>query len=276
MGALFTKPKNVRWVDMAIWIDENFYKENCDYDTAYAYMYLLASMLAAKRRYFDNARDYDEFASYLAYDTFKRMSDESKSPIKSVLNYMKSILSFRRMGYNHQKRQKIIDPVYDQDWDSTMYVEYCKDAYESSFNDELYNGVCETLAYAPKYINDCIPNVYKLNKLEYKNIYMSCILSMINNITLPEIVRYRFESKLNNQPLFDETKYYAKYLDKKNILWHLTEDYNSLISVILNKVQIKLINEIKELSNSIKISPEDFNNILFSGFSSGDKNEANN
>jgi len=82
---------------------------------AYSYMYLLATMLASKHKYFDNQKDYEEFAAILAYDTYKRMSNVKKGKIKSVLNYMKSIISFRRIGYNFQKRQKIIDPQYDLD-----------------------------------------------------------------------------------------------------------------------------------------------------------------
>lgn len=72
-------------------------------------------MLASKRRYFDSQRDYEDFASSLAYDTFQRMSSTEKAPVKSVLNYMKSVLSFRKMAFNTQRRQKIIDPKFDEE-----------------------------------------------------------------------------------------------------------------------------------------------------------------
>ena len=136
---LFKKSKNVSWTDMAIWIDENFYNEDCDLNKAYEYMYLLASMLTSQHRYFNSQDDYEEFAAVLAYDTFKRMSSKNKSKIKSVLNYMKSIISFRKMAFNSKKRQKIIDPQFDVNWDPVSYVEKCKDAYETSNRDLLYN-----------------------------------------------------------------------------------------------------------------------------------------
>ena len=273
MNSLFKKPSNMRWVDLAIWVDENFYKEDCDYNTAYSYMYLLASMLASKHRYFDNQRDYEEFASYLAYDTYKRMSDTSKVPIKSVLNYMKSVISFRRMMFNHQRRQKIIDPKFDTEWDPSTYVEKCKESYEATFSEDLYKGVCEVLAQIPAYILKSIPKVYKADKLLYKNIYLSCMLSMINRITLPNIINNKLEARLNESPTFNEVKYYTKYLDQEIILWHIPEALGIIIVTILNKVNAILIDEIKGLSNDIKVSNEEFNNIMFSGLSGGNKNE---
>lgn len=278
MSALFKKPSNMRWVDLAIWIDENFYKENCDYNTAYAYMYLLASMLSSKHKYFDNQKDYDEFSAMLAYDTFKRMSNVEKGKIKSVLNYMKSIISFRRIGYNFNKRQKIIDPVYDKEWDAVTYVENCKDSYESSFSDKLYEGVIETLAFTPQYIFENIPKVYKLDKVQCKNIYISCMLSMLDRITLPNNRDIKLNNKLKSNISFDEVKFYNKYLESGDvILWDLPKEYSNLIIVINNKVQNKLINEIKELSNDFKISNDEFNNIMSSGFTNvGARDETNN
>ena len=35
---LFNKPDDVRYVDMCIYIDNNFYTDHCDYNKAYTYM----------------------------------------------------------------------------------------------------------------------------------------------------------------------------------------------------------------------------------------------
>mgnify|MGYP003328814068 CR=1 FL=1 len=72
MNPLFKKPKDVRFVDMAIWIDEHIYDEDCDMDKAFTYMYLLAYMLASKAKYFKNINDYDGFAYFLAYHSKPR------------------------------------------------------------------------------------------------------------------------------------------------------------------------------------------------------------
>ena len=273
MNQLFKKPKDMRWVDLAMWIDDNFYKQDCDYNTAYEYMYLLASMLAAKRHYFSVQEDYEEFAASLAYDTYKRMSDETRPKIKSVLNYMKSIMSFRRAAFNIQKRQKIIDPQFDTEWDSVNYVEMYKEAYEASNRDILFDGVTSVLKLIPQTIRKNIPKVYKLDLCEYENIYISCMLSMLNKITLPQMYESKLNTRLETTPSFDEVKYYKKYLDDEIILWHLDSSKKDIIRIILNKVNNWITNEIKSLSNDIKISDTEFANIMTSGFSTGGANE---
>ena len=269
---LFKKPSDMTYTKMAMWIDENFYKDDCDHSRAYSYMYLLGYMLAAKQKFFNEQKDYEEFAAMIAYDTYQRMISKEKGPIKSVLNYMKSILFFRKGLFKIKKAQKIIDPKYDN-WDSVIYVEKCKDAYETSNRGDLFEGVIETLKDTPNIIKKSIPKVYRHNKLLYKNIYISCLLSMINRITLPNQYDSKLDLKLNSSPGFDEVKYYKKYLDNDIILWHLPETMSSIVTVVLNKVNMNIVNEIKELSNDIKISDSDFSNIMTSGFKSGGSNE---
>jgi hypothetical protein len=70
-------------------------------------------MLAAKQKYFNTQAEYEEFSSILAYSTYQRMINKNRPPIKSVLNYMKSILYFRKCAYDVQKQQRIIDPKFD-------------------------------------------------------------------------------------------------------------------------------------------------------------------
>lgn len=92
MAARYTKPKGMKYTDLCIYIDNNIYKPNCDINLIFQYMYIIAYMLASKAKYFTNLDDYDEFAYYLALAAYKRMTDKDKVPIKSVLNYMKSIM----------------------------------------------------------------------------------------------------------------------------------------------------------------------------------------
>lgn len=271
---LFEKPSNVRYVDMAIWIDENFYEDNCDYNKAYTYMYFLAYMLASKQKYFTTKSDYEEFASMLAYSTYQRMINKKRSKIKSVLNYMKSVLYFRKCAFDVQKHQKIIDPKYNDDWDSINYIEQSKQSYErSSSGDRLFEGVSQTLEDVPNIIRKNIPRVFKSNKNEYENIYISCLLSMINKITLPSAYEDKLNSKLESSPTFDEVKYYKKYLDDNIILWHLPDSMEVVVMTVINKVNNYIVNEINDLSDDIKISDSEFNGVMTSGLTEGGSNE---
>jgi len=82
-------------------------------DKAFTYMYLLAYMLASKAKYFNTITDYDGFAYFLAYSTYSRYKDQSKKPVKSVLNYMKSIMYFRKLTYDRETFCEVINPEYN-------------------------------------------------------------------------------------------------------------------------------------------------------------------
>ena len=41
---IYTKPKDMRFVDMVIWVDKNMYKDDCDDEKLYEYLYLIISM----------------------------------------------------------------------------------------------------------------------------------------------------------------------------------------------------------------------------------------
>lgn len=271
---LFNKPDDVRYVDMCIYIDNNFYTDHCDYNKAYTYMWFIAYMLAAKQKLFNNVNDYEDFASMLAYSTYQRMTNKNKSEIKSVLNYMKSVIHFRKMTFESQKQQKIIDSKFD-DFDSMAYVERLKSVYESSNRDALFDGVKETLERVPSIIKDCIPKVFKSDKVEYNNIYISSLLSFINRITLPSVYDEKLKVKLDSMPHFNEVKYYKKYLDNDIILWHLPDSMEMVIVTIINKANGIIINEINDLTDSVKLSESDFNGIMASGFIEGGTNDTN-
>ena len=61
---------------MCIWIDKNAYNEDCDDVKVYEYLYLLAYMLARKRRFFNHSYEYEDFAIYVASETLLRYRDE--------------------------------------------------------------------------------------------------------------------------------------------------------------------------------------------------------
>ena len=77
-------------------------------------MYILAYMLACKAKYFNNVDDYDGYAYYLAYSTFQRMSNQKLDRLRSVLNYMKKIMRFRKSTYQKETFTEVINPDYNK------------------------------------------------------------------------------------------------------------------------------------------------------------------
>ena len=271
---MFKKPKGITYTQMAMWIDENFYKEDCDINKAYEYMYLLAYMLGCKSGYFHSTNDYDGYASHLAYSTFSRMSDKTKKPIKSVLNYMKSIQYFRKLGYESMSYSEIIDPEYNKSWDSDRYLNNYRQSIESENKLKLRDSILELFETLPTMIKENIPKIYLGDKILYKNVYISCLMSMLNRVTLPKVSEDYLREKVKSSVTFNEYNYYRKHLDQELILWNIPNSMADVIKVVLNKVTLSLIDEIKSYSNEIKIPDEEFSNIVATAF--GENNEASN
>ena len=257
---------------MCIYIDTHIYDENPDFNIIFNYMYCIAYMLASKAKYFIEQKDYEEFASLLAYSTFKRYRDPKKAKLKSVLNYMKSIMYFRKCYFERLKHQEIIDVEYNKDWDPIEYTTNCKISYEKSNHERTQNLILDLFNKLPKIIKYNIPLEYKTDKSIYSNLYISCLLSLVSSFTLPS----RFEKLLNDkcydEPSFNEIKFYKNHLSEDIILWHLPISMTGVIKLVINKVNNYLISEIKDISSETRVSDLEFNNIFNSAFNTGGSN----
>ena len=272
MAALYTKPKGMRYVDLAIWIDDNFYKEDCDRNKAFEYMYILAYMLACKKRWFTNIDDYDGYAYLLAYSTFQRMANPKVVKIKSVLNYMKSIMGWRKTTYQKEIFSEVINPDYYKDWNGDLYTEQNIARIESNNQDQVNIIVKDLISKLPETIFKSIPDHYLNNKLQRKNIYTSVLLSLLCEYTLPCVNKEFLEKKKQESLTFNSSEYYNKHLTNEVILWYLPQNMKSVVILVLNKVKTELLYDIKDIINDYKLSEEEYNNI-FRDIIFGESNE---
>lgn len=185
------KKPEIRYVDMAIYIDKHIRDKDRDDDKIIEYLTMLAYMLAIKRRFFNNEEDYDNFSKYIATSVYLRMTspkidlpeDNPKhiEPISSCLNYMKKILYGRKCVYS------------SFEFDGTTFTEYqnqaCKDYMLQGVN-SMNLGImrCE--------INDYLNSIDKIAKEEVYNgvygkdkklcykIYIACLLTLLKGVTL--------------------------------------------------------------------------------------------
>lgn len=245
---MYTKPKNVRFVDMCIWIDNNAYKEDCDEEKLFQYLYLLAHMLARKEKYFRNTKDYDDFAVYMATRTYFRLTNPKQYQLKangepkmtklrSVLNYMRSTLYPCKVDFQQQYYAQTNIVVEDIDYVS-----------EYSFADKLKDTVDELTA---KDFEVCLLDVVKtargfLSKIPYKkdsadwmNIYTSCMLTFLNSITLTNDEKSRIENY--KRSMISKDNFYINLYNKEAedavILFHLPETMHDYIEVLVRKMK---------------------------------------
>ena len=216
-------------------------------------------MLACKSKYFHNTHDYQGYAAFLAYSTFEAMK---RKQIKSVLNYMKSISHFRKLMYERAMFSEMVDTEYDKNFNSDKLIENTKSSYESNKRDILEIYIQDSITSFSKTIRNNIPNIYKGNKLVYNNLYISCLLSFIDRITLTLRLNDSYRNNFSNFLTFNNVNYLLKKLNKNSvILWHLPIDYENIIRIILNKSYSEFIDEVKEAIDDIKVSDKEMSDI---------------
>ena len=277
MAARFSKPKGMTYTDLCIWIDNNFYKPGCDMNKAFEYMYIIAYMLASKKKYFTNIDDYDGYAQYLAFSTYTRMTNADKNQIKSVLNYMKSIMRFRKIGYQKETFSEVIDSEYNKAWNGDLYTEKNINRLENGNRVQLESLVEDLLTQIPKSVHKNIPKVYKSDKFVSKNIYTSVLLTLLYNFTLPKINEDFLKQKEAQSSTFNNVEYYHKHLDNETVLWYLPESMKSVVVLVVNKVKCDILNDIKSVIDDYKMSEQEykniFNDIIFGENDNGYENE---
>ena len=245
---IYTRSKDISYSQMCIWIDENAYTEGCDQEKVFEYLYHIALMLAKKNKYFNNTRDYEDFAIYMASHTFFRLTNPKQyqycdtgepkmTKIKSVLNYMKSTLYPRKVDYQQQyyaQTQVTVD-------DSNYISEY-------SFADKLNDTVDELTA---KDFEICLQDIiktakaflyripYTKNSAEWMNIYVSCLLTFLNSITLDNSDIERI-NKFKRNMLSKDKFYIDLYKNKAEnsvILFHLPDSMQDYIEVLVRELK---------------------------------------
>lgn len=259
--SIFEKPADMKYSDMCIYIDNTFYTENCDKDLCFQYMCSLAYMLARKAKYFSNTTDYQDYSYFLAKEVFRRMSKTDKPQLKSVSNYMKSIMRFRKNAYLRDTFVEIIDPEYDTAWNSDLYESRLRDQIESLQNGPKQMEIIDVLSHIPDYIKESIPKIYIKDKLIYHNLYLSVELTLLNSFTLPTKKDPNNMARISNNTGYEN--YLWSNLDIDDIiLWGLNDDYKSLVQLIINKTRIRLKDEIYDVIHEFTLSESDFNELM--------------
>lgn len=248
---LYTKPKGMKYTDMCIYCDKVVKEGNPTEDEinkVFEYLYHIAFMLAHKHKYFNESHYYEEFAIYFATEMLYRLFYNPKlnqvngdgepllTPIKSVLNYMKSIIYGRKCAFEHLSySQKITAENPDYNYGSSLPTKL-----KDSLIYNIESGVDIYLNTSSSEIKHIVytSSPYKNDKQLIKYIYISCLLSVINSITFTE-------SDLNsieNTYTLPKSKYkYINRLYKRNrdncvILYNLPESYRDYITVLVRRI----------------------------------------
>lgn len=268
----FKKPNGLRYTDLCIYIDENAYKDTCDNDKLYEFLWVLIAMLSHKKCFFKRNRDYEDFClfatnrMYLRYKNPKQFEiDEFGNPkldkIKNVLDYLKGSLSRIKSKYDHQFDKHMVDLSNDANsMDSIGVLSIIEKTIDQTKRLD-FNLYLEDI---PRTIKDFVYKCPYANQPIIHNIYKSCLLSFLNLITLRNDEEEQLRCSKQRQTITPQRiqMLYEKQLNDFVILYHLESSMYSYIRVLTLRIRDIVKKDIEQIISSSPIGTEDIEAVL--------------
>lgn len=262
----FSKP-NMKYTDMAIWIDTHAYDEECDTNTLFQYLYHLTNMCAHQLELFHRLDDYDQFSLYCASRLIQRIRRPenltSEKRIKSILNYLKFIIQGWKADYElefhiHSRDYNVL-PIgcYELSEEMSEMLSYHDVSAYSFTCDDVVDVVDHHLGQIPR----------KRKSSEWVNIYVSCMLTLADRIHFAvEAARARQTGDKCN--IID--KAFQDASARPPILFHLPDSMRNYISVLVIEIQHAIAAEISYQSKMKITSVNTIKGLMYTALSEED------
>lgn len=276
----YVKPSNITYTEMCIWIDTNAYTDTCDDIKLYEYLYHLVNMLSHESKYFNKIDYYDDFSLYSASKLFMRLKNSKQfeyteeglpklTRIKSILNYIKTVLYPYKVDYEQEyysQSQDDIEVLVENNFDFAEYLsEECKIFSNIDFKLSL-GGIKNTIK---SFLNK-IPR--KRNDPEWYNIYLSCLLTILNSITASKEQLGEVEE---DDDLIRIDHLYSLLRTKDPILYHLDLSYTNCIKTLVVEIRHLLTKELMVELHSYIPAELALKNVMISSLEEGTENGDN-
>ena len=263
----YKRPENMSYTDMCIYIDENAYSDNPNYELIYQYLYHIMYMLAGQARFFKEERNYDYFGLYAANRLYFRLTNPKQYDlvngepkmrrITSILNYAKNTLYPMKVDFEQSEYCQSIskDSYSGMSLPLSGVVVNATDKLKRSEFELVLHDVSKTCRCFMK----TIP--YKPQSVEWLNIYTSVVLSFLNAITLKNKssrrVEHLTETNRINQQHYDE--FYDAERNSPCILYHLPDSMGPYVTVLTKQLMRVVSQDLFEiLESQTVLSPMDF------------------
>lgn len=266
----YKKDPRIKYVDMAIFIDNDIYKEDCDETKCFEYMYHLFYVLAVKKKMFLTAFDYDSYALYGATQLlirYRKNRDKNSKlkPIKSCLNYIKRVLYPFKVNYQKTSFGQIF-PIEDIETGDL-----------TGMSDERINAVRgynrELLQFEYQYyltqINSTIKEVLKESPyindpVTFRNLHLSCLLTLLKTITLSNKNKKRIENKEDKDlpVLILMDKIYEEESKDNVVVYHLDKSMGNYVRTLVNRCKHEIAKDLSTIIGSHELPDDIIEDIL--------------
>ena len=139
------------------------------------------------------------------------------------------------------------------------YKDQLKSEIESTSSDSIIKLVNSEIDDLPKLIfRVCSLTQFKNDKVMTYKLYMSCLLSFINGVTLDTRTQELFDRKMKNGSLQDWfiIKNRLKNVEDSIILWQLDDSMSSMVQVLMNRIKKMFIENIHNIGKKFEVSPD--------------------
>ena len=159
---------------MAQWIDANTSNPERDDNKLVEYLYHLACSKAERLGFFSDLETYDDFALFCVSKFLIRFSNKEEAPVKSVVNYLNTVIEHWRAEYVRDFCSGCAD-ITIADFNVSDFSDYLVDvASENDYNN--YSFYCFKIKDVFRQHLMKIPK--KKHSPEWYNIYISCLLTL--------------------------------------------------------------------------------------------------
>lgn len=283
------KTPKLRYVDMCIYIDKHIYEPNHDIELIFEYLQCLFYALAFKQNFFKKEDDYDKYSLYGATHVYLRLTNERQfypddhpkkmKRIKSVLNFIKSILYPLKVNYQKENFTKVFSDEFNAEGINDEIHNLLANDVRSGSQGILAVEVEGYLSSLPQVIKDFLKETpYNSDKKTLSAIYISCLITLLKSITLSNynysrlIDKQTNDLKVNAEDL-SESMIYEEALNAPTV-FHLKKEMKDYISVLTNNIKKLVAKDIRELSKYYEPTEEIIEDILMAPLS--ELNEGNN
>ena len=226
---IFKHPHDITFIQMAQWVDANSYNPERDDNKLVEYLYHIIHTKAEQRGYFTDYDTYDDFSLYCISKILIRFSNKTDSPVKSVVNYLKTVL---------------------EPWHAEYVREFCCGSPDlclaefdlNDFSDYLIDSASEYDYTSYGYLStsiSCVVRKYlmripiKRKPPEWSNICTSCLLTLVDRIKCAANLCSKTIAEENPQLV---NRIIRGLKTKPPILFHIEEDRASYICVLVNEI----------------------------------------
>lgn len=288
MATQFHRPNGLKYTDMCIYIDNNIDKivNNGEYPEVetkiYEYLYHILYALSCKENYFVKFEDYEYFSLYGAGELFmtlrtrkinagKVIRGKEVVPIKSCLNFIKSVLFPLKINYQRQSFATIINPEIDQD--TSILDADMKAAVMAEYQKTLQEALMEVLDSVPIFLDKIVRTTpYRNDEDMVHKLKISCLLTLNNSLCVPKKYMKKLSNKTNN---LSDSKLIDIYRKNANevVLWHLPEILKDYVKILTIRLKHKITDEINITRHADDLSDEILDSILKTAYSHYEEGE---